>query len=348
MWQNKLRVIIDESQIVSYGYMCVSDNVNSDSPSLLVLVESLKSQRNHFYKRELVLVDSDQFICYDLRKMVRVRRGGATSQMICMEFNNNKTLKLKSIKMKTVREEEDYLTWWLNKVSSFSQVSFDSIEDQYLSKENCPLIIEKSLAYLEDKYIIDSSFYTSLNSHMLDQSIHEHHNTSFGYNILHGTMSSSSGKKFQTLYNKLEREKDFRLGGEDDLTDLVLKSIRQFLRKNVSIQSLKSLLEQDEAKTMSFKKNNTVLFCTLRRICIHMITVLKYAELNKTDKDELIEFISRMFVDQDEEHFGWMNQLWSSLLDRSTQLFELERFLKVQFEIFDKLVKLKTVISSKF
>ena len=153
---------------------------------LAILIETNELQLNNYFHRKLILfkksnaTETTNIEIIDLRK-IRIK---LKDNFIRIDFENRYFI-LRS------HGYFNNLKIWHDEILAKTQMNFISLNDQYLTKENVPILIEKLCSFVEFNYILDKQYYS-------------------GLKIMKNNSKSNS------LMNKLLKEKGYELNLHSD------------------------------------------------------------------------------------------------------------------------------------
>lgn len=192
-----------------------------------------------------------------------------------------------------------------------SEMKLTNIEDNYLTKESVPVLIEKCCSFVELNLIRDRSFYTNC------------------YNLTYKT----SQRNNKTIVNKLLTDRQYELQtfsqGSVTTSDTILYALNQFFSEYVNDRHLKVLIKAasksfdispemasnivngalaselgipfNEVALKKFlqkqSSHNPVFHSILKRFCIHFNLLASYTYKNAMDAEYLANFLLSIMFD---------------------------------------------------
>lgn len=254
-----------------------------------------------------------------------------------------------------------------------SEMKFTNIEDNYLTKESVPVLIEKCCSFVELNLIRDRSFYTNC------------------------YLTKTSQRNNKAIANKLLTDRQYELQTDQEhvTSDTILYALNQFFSDHVNERHLRVLIKAssksfdvrpgivsnilvdtlgdggipfDEIALKKFLQKqayqNPVFHSILKRFCIHFNLLANYTYKNAMDAEYLANFLLsimfdlRSFIDNnslfvlDKFKLGasvldtdqvyviakrLLTDLIIAMTDKCTNLFGLkENYLKIQIEMIEK------------
>jgi hypothetical protein len=333
-----LYTFLNELQIKVFGSaLYYSNSDHYFEKRMLILMQSLDfQQRNNFYRKLMVVVDAKRstFEFYDIRKSVWVKLD-KESGVLVVEFQGNKHVKIKELNLDL---GEDY---WYQNIFEFSTLSQTFIEDQYLNRDNCPLLIDKCLSYIEINFLCEArNFYfpessTSHNHGFSTSDLHDF--------LKHSTQTLTSSKKAHNIFHKLERDRDYRLIAGDLSIEVLIKVLKMYFKKyfsNIFLSDLGEILDDKELKNFldsNLKTLHVTFYHILKRLCVHLALVAKYSHFNSIPIEKLNEFYANLTL------FKINAKIFKILVDNCERMFDIQTsYFKIQCEIIDKLIELRS------
>ena len=315
--------LIDCCQINMIGFLQLVNSTHDVKEQVfLILVETLASQEKSFFKRVLILMrksnTNEQF--YDLIDLRKVD----------LKYNTN----LLRIDLKNkiyLLESNGYiqnLETWYERLKSATEMNSNTIEDQYLTKDNVPIYMEKCCSFAEFKLINQDDLYSANSS----------------------TLRSNIARS-QSLARKLLEDKNFDLSSDEPSPGLILALFKEFFNKYFETKYLalllrgfsdlfdinnfqnflieqssnphRSYLETINSITVNFDKFESLLqkiqsscpifYHTFKRICIHLKLVSKFKKnlnvINLSDLFSGLFFDLKNFSNSDKPFFNLLQLL---------------------------------------
>ena len=188
---------------------------------LVLILETLQSQASRYFKRYLIIIKQmrqEDAGCFyevlDLRKLIRIKKG---------DYSFTIDMPSKTFAFKSIGYAQN-VNFWYEKLAHMCKLECATLEDQYLSKDDYPLLVEKCFSCVEMNFIADPKFYFNLAS-----------------------QSPINVKKVALLYQKLLRERDFELEAKKLNPILILNIVRMFLANFVNSSHLTLLKNMDSS-----------------------------------------------------------------------------------------------------
>lgn len=235
------------SQIQQAGNTC--DRV------LVTLVETLDSQIEKTYRKLILISSEESRMQLDVRKLVRLRCENETLTL--------DVLPVRSIKLKSVNGE--CVTGWYERLFNFTQLKFRTLEEQYLNKDDCPLVVDKLCAYVEVYYLTERNFYAQ---------------------------KSSTIKSVRSVLEKLQSDRSHDLAGKRLPPSAILNLFQVYFAKYLRSEDLN--LIAGLKLTAETRGRGALLFSILKRIISHLLIIAKYESLNQHSLDYLTRLFGRL------------------------------------------------------
>ena len=349
--------LIDYCQIDLYGFLSLSSYNDADEQVLVILIQSEETQVNYFNKL-LIVIEPTCHSVIDLRK-ISLKYDDISIRI----DHQNKVYVFKSTGY------SQNLKNWYEHLLNASQMKFNSIEDQYLSKENVPLLIEKCCSFVELHLMTEKSFYNDsalkvnqklkyLHTRLLSEKKFELEenigSASVLYFLKHFFTTYISDKHLGIFVRKLSTLFDFNVVMAAKISQVQLNKL----------DDLKVLLDKQIHR-------NSVFYHTLKRVCIHLNLITHYTYKNDMNIDYLVDLFVTFLFDlsgytaknssflldnfklshekfSDKELYEilrhLLDKLFVSMIENCQYLFNLkENFLKIQIEMIERSFDLKNM-----
>ena len=317
--------LIKTCQIASMGFLNLMNPIyldnNSNEQVIVVLLETLQSQWNQYFKRYLIIIKQINFEnsilpfyeILDLRKLIRIKLN-AESFTIDMP---SKTYVFKS------NGYLQNLAFWHEKILHMSKIECSTLEEQYLSKDDFPLLIEKCFSCIEMNFISDRKFYFNLIDH-----------------------SPINLKKVSQFYQRLLKEKDFEFEVKKINPILLLNIVRMFFSNFVQSFHF-NIITNTDAKSGSQlmrSSNNSVFFNVFKRLCIHLNIILNFKNYNQINVYDLTTLFGSMLLSNARDISFDFETTLRNFTENCTQAFDLKSdYLQIQYKMAEKSIKLKEI-----
>ena len=334
--------LIQSCQIRTIGFLYLinpfyysNENENCESQVLCVLVDTLESQIENYFKRYLLIIKPIQTeteskdIFYDLLDLRKLNHVKLTDDKIIIEMPS------KNYHLKSPGYHQN-LSFWHETLSSLSKLNFNTFEEHYLTKDDIPLLIEKCFSYIEMNFISDKYFY---------------------FELYNKSSPKQDNKKANELYRKLLKSKEYEI--KKTTPFIILNVLKLFFSKYMT-QSNFELLKKIGSEIESQKANKLETICqllkstdnltflnTLKRLCIHLRIILNFNKYNKINQHELTNLFGSILINShsnmfDESH--GIDKIIIYLIENCTQLFSLRSdYLSIQYKMVEKSINLKNI-----
>lgn len=324
--QNLLQLLdmISSCQISMIGYLNLDTLAIDDENGQLVLailIETNELQLNNYFHRKLILfkksnaIETTNIEMIDLRK-IRIK---LKDNFIRIDFENRYFI-LRS------HGYFNNLKIWHDEILAKTQMNFISLNDQYLTKENVPILIEKLCSFVEFNYILDKQYYSglkimknnsksnSLMNKLLKEKGYElnlHSDSLNSLNLFKSFFSTYFIPKYGILFVK-SFAKFFDATSEQALKNNLDKysNKQDFANSKISFSALQKneyqieteyeiLINLEKFRNFLYKQSqtNATFYYTLRRIFIHLYLISKFKEINKMNEKYLAEIFSPLLFD---------------------------------------------------
>ncbi|CAF0779442.1 unnamed protein product [Brachionus calyciflorus] len=296
----ELNNIFNYLNIKSFGFLNL-DHLGQEQKVLIALFETQPSQVEKYFQKFIILIyiNSDNSIKYeviDIRKLNKLKLEKDT----LLIDTPGRIFRLKS---------DGYgqnLKLWFDKLTCFIKLEFKSIEEQYLDKDNCVLLVEKCCSFIELNFLTQANFYP---------------------------INFKFFKKGPDLYSKLKRDKNFKIETKRTKIDLILTCLKIFFSKYVK-KFHGEVLDKENLKSLS----ESVFFSTLKRVILHLNFVHNYKNLNKMNLEDLSKLYTNIIFGDNTE----INLV--NMIENCEDYFGLKKgYLNFQYQIFDRFTKLKNL-----
>ncbi|CAM6000914.1 unnamed protein product [Sphagnum balticum] len=341
--------LIDYCQINLFGYLNQMNNMAADADAdsknetteattekvFLILLETSPKQINYYCRPTLILVRSKKQILelessstptdstpsfyeiLDLRKLVSIKK---TIDSILIEMTPNKSPYV--FKYNGYSQNLDI---WFERIQRLSRPGFKSIEDQYLAKNDVPILVEKCCSFIELNCLDEKGFYSNVYLANTGTTNNKFMSAMSKSGLLKETCKKLDGKQISALSKRLEEEREFELTTHDETTSpiIVLNILRRFLSKHVlkrhsaafndsyreilvrnkenntnlsliveSINRSPDFAERVKRILRAQSKQNSVYFNLLKRVCMHLHLIAQFKKLNEMDSCYLANIFS--------------------------------------------------------
>ncbi len=201
------------------------------------------------------------------------------------------------------------------------KMNFTCIDDQYLTRDSVPILIEKTLSFIELNLVLDPNIY------------------------LISSLPQST-PKLSKVYDSLLKEKNFYLQATSETIVFCLRRFfKNYINKKHSEFFRKAFFKKKDLKIYLNKMARTspTFYHTLKRLCIHMNLVSQYSYKNDMSTLSLANFISSfLFNLNNDKEIKEVNSLLETLIKNCTEFFNLEStYLKKQLDIIEKYLDFK-------
>jgi len=327
--QNRIMSLFDlvkTCQLISMGFLNLMNRIylgnDSSEQVFVVLLETLQSQWSQYFKRYFIIIkqihlengDTTFYEILDLRKLTRIKLSD-DSFTIDMP---SKTYVFKS------NGYIQNLAFWHEKILHMSKIECTYLEEQYLSKDDYPLLVEKCFSCIEMNFIAEKKFYFNLVDH-----------------------SPINLKKVSQLYQRLLKEKDFELEVKKINPILLLNVVRMFFTNFVQSFHLSMLNHVDIATSGSqllALSNNSVFFNMFKRICIHLNIILNFKNYNQINVYDLTTLFASMLLSNAREIAFDFEMVLRNFTENCSQAFNLKNeYLQIQYKMAEKSIRLKEI-----
>lgn len=291
------RMLSPDDEALRIDSMAYFDEMKFDKSSERCLVVLFEARFRRSFKKKLVVFYRDSKVEVDVRKLVRIR---LDDELLVIDVLPTRSFK--------IRSSSNDIGLFHQHLKSFTQLKFASIDEQFLNKDSCPLIIDKLCSFVEIFYLTERSFY--------------------------GELSTFENKsRLKSLFTRLESERDLSLNKKLLNSNSVLTLFRIYFGKYIRQKEIELI------KTGNLK-SSPILFTTLKRLTSHLVLISRYEELNHHS----IEYLSHLFSHLISPDSG-LNL--SYYLSNYEEVFGLsEEYFKLQTNIVDKLAAMKSANKS--
>ena len=346
--------LIDYCQIDLFGFLSLSIYNDADEQVLVILIQSEETQVNYFNKL-LVVIEKTCHNVIDLRKI----------SLKCDDTSIRIDHQNKLFVFKSTGYSQNLKNWY-EQLLNASQMKFNSIEDQYLSKENVPLLIEKCCSFVELHLMTEKSFYN-------DSAL------KVNQKLKHLTTRLLSEKKFEFEENISSAsilyflKHFFTAYIRDKHLTIFVRKLPTLFDLNAEKISQSRLNKLDDLKVLLDKQihRNSVFYHAIKRVCIHLNLITHYTYRNDMNINYLVDlFVTFMFdlngyiaknysflldnFSLSHEKFSHkelykilrvlLSKVLSSMIENCQYLFNLkENFLTIQIEMIERSFDLKNI-----
>jgi hypothetical protein len=330
----KLQNIIEMCQVTSIGFLnllkCTQTESNAQDEQasdlcLLILIESLQSQVEEFFVSDLLLIHHELvFERLDLRKLMNVRKMDYFMQLEMpgriYRFDANGYM--------------ENLDQWVQRLTLSAKLKCESLEDQYLTKDNVPLLIEKCCTFIELNFTFKPCFYVLKCSHSL-------------FDV--------ESKRALTLFDKLLKDNHVLLDSQDSKLNpfLLLNIFKAYFYRYVRMKDLHLLIKEieklsddlcyDQLDLNAFKLKNTIFYNCLKRICVHLNIIAHFKDTNQMDSKYLSDLFASLILHKHKTSFSSsFTCVLKYLIENCSHVFDLkDDYLNLQYDIVEKSFALK-------
>lgn len=288
----------DTLQINSMAYLKEVKLDGSREKCLMVFLETMESKADRIFKKKIAVIGRESRFYLDARKLVRIRL--ENNDLIVVDMLPTRSYKFES-------ESDDY-QYIFERLKDFIQLKFRSIDEQYLNKDNCPLLIDKLCSFIEIYYLTEKAFYASCNL-------------------------SENKVRIKSLFVQLETERDFNLTKKT--TNINPSSILSLFKLYFAKYLNPEHIDLIKSLKLDFK-NFPVLFSIIKRITAHLVLISRYETMNQHS----LEYLGNLFTQLMNVHEINFN-LDYYLLNYKNVFGLSEDYFKLQANIVDKLIAMK-------
>ena len=198
---------------------------------------------------------------------------------------------------------------WHDVIVAKSEMHNTCINDQYLSRENVPLFVEKLCSFVEFNYVLEKQYYSlaNLNKPQKQFKLDLNVNDLAAENIMHlfklyfsdyFTMDHSALfiKSFGKFFDQSIRQplRDYLTSVDFNKNKISFSSLLQRKESTTTSEFDLNLVNLEKLKTFLFKlsQTNSTFYYTLRRMAIHLYLISSYKEKNQMKE----EYLSQLFA----------------------------------------------------
>lgn len=290
----------EKSEITSMSYLDEIKFDNSSNRCLLVFFESVFER----FGKKLVVFGRDSRFDMDIRKIVRIRLIN-DDDLVVIDTLPTKTFRFRSTPPLTGKD-------LFKRLTDFTRLKFENIDEQYLNKDGCPLLIDKLCSFIEIYHLTERLFYSS---------------------SMYSTFDLKSNR-LRTILARLESERDFALDCKQVTPATILCLFRAYFNKYIGCQEVELI------RARKFNNHSSVLFALLKRLTSHLVLVSRYQTLNKHSIDELARLFAHLISPDGSVSLD-------DFVLNYTNIFGLsEEFFKLQSNIVDKLISMRAAVKT--